>query len=233
MRSPIQFIRVRLSLLCCLGVLFAGPVMAQRTPVERSPELNQHFHRAEAAWRSGANMLEAKARVDRVLRDLPEDIQARKLRAQVFLSMKRFEEALVDATYAVRIDPQDAESYLLVAESARALGDRETALEALASAQELAIENVALFTRISWNAAQLGDLQRAEVMARRAVAMEPAEAAAFYQLARVLVQREQGDDAAALLERGLRSSFLDPIAIEKDSVLSRLTDHLLLQAFFR
>jgi tetratricopeptide (TPR) repeat protein len=228
-----QFIRVQLSLLCCLGILIVAPAMAQRTPVERSPELNQHFHRAEAAWRSGANMLEAKARVDRVLRDLPEDIQARKLRAQVFISMKRFEEALGDAKYAVRIDPQDTESHLLVVESARALGDRDTALNALAVAQELAGENASMYTRISWNAAQLGDLPRAEMMARRAHAMEPTDAAAYYQLARVLVHREQGDDAAALLERGLRSAILDPIAIEKDSVLSRLTEHSLLHAFFR
>jgi tetratricopeptide (TPR) repeat protein len=233
--SPADLFKWIFSVLLCAGSLFTVPVSAQVTGggSDRSPELNLQYHRAEAAWRSGANMLEAKARVDRVLRELPDDIEARKLRAHVFLAMKRFEEALVDSRHAARLNPRDAEAHLLVSEVARAMGDTTTSLEALGNALAVAGERASVLTRISWNASHLEQFELAESIARRALALESQEPSAYYQLARVLVQRDRADEAAAVLERGLRATLLDPISIEKDVVLSRLIDHPLLSPFIR
>ncbi len=196
----------------------------------RTSELSIQFHRAETAWKSGASMLEAKARVDRVLDALPDDVDALKLRAQVLLAMDRPEEALADARRAVRLRPDDGEAHLILCEVARGRGDEALARRALDAAAALVLDDAALHVRLSWNAMLLGDLEKAESFARIARAADPEEAAAYYQLARVFILKEEPLSAATILSNGLNDNVLDPGAIRADSVLARITDHSMLRS---
>lgn len=216
-----------LLLLCSIvGV----PLKAQD---RRPPELDVQFHRAETAWKSGASMLEAKARVDRVLTEIPDDGEARKLRAQILMAMGRRHEALFDAQEAVKIRPEDGEAYLVLSEAARVNGRHHLAVEALDAAAERVLEDVDFHIRLSWNAALLGQLDRAEAFARIALALDSTRAEAYYQLARVFVRKEQTDAAASILERGLRDDVLDPSAIRNDTILTPVIAHEGLQAYLR
>lgn len=199
----------------------------------RPPELDVEFHRAEKAWRSGASVLEAKIRVDRVLDELPADPEARKLRAQILMSMDRYEEALTDARQAVQLRPQDGEAYLVLSEAARMNDDEHLAINALDAAAERVLEDADFHIRLSWNASLLGQLDRAEAYARIALALGPTRAPAYYQLARVFVRKEQIDDAAAILSRGLRQDLLDPATIQNDSVLTKISGHDALAGLMR
>ena len=213
-------------------VIIAGCVAAGLTlavpqayaQVDRPPELDMHYHRAEAAWRSGMSMLEAKARVDRVLEALPDDVAALKLRAQVLLAMSRYGEALSDARHAVRLASGDGEAHLILSEAARLSNDRALALKALEAAAEHVLDDPVLHIRLSWNAAELGQLEQAESYARIALALDPALPAAYYQLARVFVQRQNEEAAAEVLVRGLRRSVVDPVTIEQDPLLAPLLE---------
>ncbi len=205
--------------------LFAGPVTAVQAQGVRPPELNVQYHRAETAWKSGASVLEVKARVDRVLEVLPNDVEALKLRAQALLKMNRDAEALTDARRAVRLRPKDGEAHLILCEAARRNGDAEGAERALDAASELALDDAALHIRLSWNAMLLDKLGKAEAFARVAMASDPDEAAAYYQLARVFVLQQQREAAATVLLNGLNKSILDPGAITADTVLVHVVDH--------
>lgn len=217
-----------------LVLLFAGAAAYQAEAQDRRPpELDVQFHRAEKAWRSGASVLEAKARVDRVLKERPADSEARKLRAQILMSMNRHEEALSDAQKAVQLRPQDGEAYLVLSEAARMNGDEHLAIEALDAAAERIMEDADFHIRLSWNASLLGQLDRAEAFARIALALGPTRAPAYYQLARVFVRKNQMDDAAAILARGLRHDLLDPATIQSDSILTRIVGHEALAGQFR
>ncbi len=217
-------------LLLLFGSLCTEPSTAQE---RRPPELDVQFNRAETAWKSGASVLEAKARVDRVLNQIPDDGEARKLRAQILMALDRPEEALFDARQAVKLQPQDGEAYLILSEAARFNGDRYLAIEALDAAAERVLEDADFHIRLSWNAALLGQLDRAEAYARIAHALDSTKAAAYYQLARVFVQKDQPSDAASILEKGLRSNLLDPNAIRQDTVLLRVAGHERLQGLLR
>jgi predicted Zn-dependent protease len=205
----------------CTG-LWAAPAQGQ---IVRPPELSAQYHRAETAWKSGTSMLEAKARVDRVLKELPDDVAARKLRAQVLMAMDRPVEALADARRAVALSPADGEAYLILCVTARVAGERRLAVEALDAAAERVLDDAAFHIRLSWNAALLGQLDKAEAFARIALALGATEAAAYYQLARVFIQKDQLDDAASILARGLRRSVLDPATIQRDTLLVRVATH--------
>ncbi len=207
------------------AVLFAGPVAWTQAQVVRPPELNVQYHRAETAWKSGASVLEVKARVDRVLEALPNDVEALKLRAQALLKMDRIEEALADARLAVRLRPKDGEAYLILCEAARRTGDAEGAERALDAVSELVLDDAALHIRLSWNAVLLNKLDKAESFARVAIFSDPDEAAAYYQLARVFVLKQEPEDAVIWLLKGLNASILDPDAITADTVLIKVVDH--------
>ena len=207
-------------LLLMLGLAAASPTHAQIRP----PELDVQFHRAETAWRSGASMLEAKARIDRVLAALPDDVEALKLRTQVLLEMDRPAEALRDARRATVLAPRDAEAHLLVCESARRSDAPELAARALQEAAALVSDDAGLHVRLSWNAVLLGRLEEAESFARVALMAEPDGAAGRYQLARVFVLRQQPQAAVTLLAEGLRAELLDPIVIRADTVLVKVAD---------
>ncbi len=214
-------------LFVCLGLFepVVHPVLGQNV---RTPALNLEFRRAETAWRSGASVLEAKARVDRVLRELPEDADALKLRANVLLTMKRPEEAAKDARQAVELRPDDGEARILLAESARLSGDMETARKALDEAADLILDDAGLHVRMSWNAMEMGEIEKAEAYARIAVALDAGEASAYYQLARVFLRAGKPDLAAEILARGLKLSVLDIFMIRNDPTLSDVSGHRLL-----
>lgn len=208
-------------------VFFAGSVTGAQAQAQgvRPHELNVQYHRAQTAWKSGASVLEVKARVDRVLEALPNDVEALKLRAQALLKMNRVEEALADARRAVHLRPKDGEAHLILCEAARRTGDIEGAEHALDAASELALDDAALHIRLSWNAVLLDKLDKAEAFARVAMASDPDEAAAYYQLARVFVLQHQREAAATVLLNGLNAALLDPGAITADTVLVYVVDH--------
>lgn len=223
----------RFKRIVCLVLLGVGPVAAAQAqvPIVRPQELNVQYHRAETAWKSGASVLEVKARVDQVLEALPNDVEALKLRAQALLKMERDKEALIDARRAVRLQPKDGEAHLIFSEAARRNGDIEGAERALVAASELALDDAVLHISLSWNAVLLNKLDKAESFARVAMASNPEEAAAYYQLARVFVLKGQPEAAATVLLNGLNASILDSGAITADTVLVRITDHPSLQPF--
>lgn len=211
-----------------VGLLLVG--LAGTAAAQRSPELNVQFHRAETAFRSGASMLEAKARVDRVLNVVPDDVEALKLRAEVLLELDRVDEALADARRAVRLRANDGEAHLILCEAARRSGDTALALRALDAAAALALDDAALHVKLSWNAVLLERLDEAEAFARVAWRAEPSLAAAHYQLARIFVLKNQPDAAASVLAGGLREALLDPGVIAADTVLTHVAEHPTLRA---
>ena len=104
-------------------VLLTTQVMSAHAQVVRSQEMNVQYHRAETAWKSGASVLEVKTRIDRVLKALPDDVEALKLRAQVLLKLDRVAEALADVQRAVALSSKDGEAHLILCEAARRNGD--------------------------------------------------------------------------------------------------------------
>ena len=106
-----------------LLLLLLGCVPVAQAQVTRTQDLRVQYYRAETAWKSGASVLEVKARVDRVLKELPDDVEALKLRTRALLHMGRDAEALVDAQRAVALHPTDGEAQLLLSEAARRNGD--------------------------------------------------------------------------------------------------------------
>lgn len=218
---------LRRGVLLLVVLLFGGsavPVPGSAQGV-RPPDLSAQFHRAETAWRSGASILEAKARIDRVLESRPNDAEALRLRAQVLMGMDRPQEALRDARRAVAIDPKSAESQLVLCEVARTAGERMLAEQSLQTASELVFDDAALHVRLSWNAVLLDQVEKAEAFARTALALDADAPSAYYQLARVFVLQDHPDAAAMILSKGFRRLLLDPSTVQGDSLLTRLTAH--------
>jgi hypothetical protein len=81
--SPVS-VMIRVAILGALLLFLLSPDARSQ---DRPPAIEVQFHRAEAAWKTGASLHEAKARIDRVLEEIPGDVDARKLRAR-HLSMR-------------------------------------------------------------------------------------------------------------------------------------------------
>jgi tetratricopeptide (TPR) repeat protein len=214
-----------------LAVLLAGTMTSAAAAQDRPPALELQFHRAEAAWKTGASLHEAKARIDRVLEEVPNDLEARKLRAQVLLALDRPAEALVDALRAVDLRSSDAEARLILCEVALAADEPTLAQRELDAAAGLIIENPDFNLRLSVNAVRLDQLERGEAFARTALNLAPRSPGAYYQLARVFILRDQQGEAVATLERGFRTAALDAVVIREDEVLRRVATHPDLRAF--
>ncbi len=195
-----------------------------RVTTEVSTDVSRELHRAELAWRSGGSLLEAKARVDRVLARHPDHAGARRLRAHVLLGMGKPADALVDARRAVEL-AGDAEALLLVAEAARLDGREAEARAALDRVSGQAVNDAALHVRLAWNAAELGWLDRAEAFARIALRQDPALPGGYVQLARIFIAQNERDAAASVLVRGLTLGVLDARTIEADEALRPLLQH--------
>lgn len=230
----VQPSRLAFAALLCGLLLVPAEVFGQAgVQALRPPELSAQLHRAETAYRSGASMLEAKARVDRVLEAMPSDPEARKLRAQVLLNMNRPTDAYRDAQEAVRLGPEDAEAYLILCEAARLSGQDAEATAALEKAAELVFDSAPLHVQLSWNAVQLGQHAKAEAFARTAMALDPSDPAGYYQLARVFMLQEDADAAEATLAQGFQRALLDPVALLADTTLAPLAQRPLLAPYLR
>ncbi|MEZ4703085.1 MAG: tetratricopeptide repeat protein [Rhodothermales bacterium] len=210
-----------------MAVLLAGAGrdgMAQVRPLQ--PNIQAELHRAETAWRSGGSLLEAKVRADEVLRLSPDHPEALRLRAEVLLALKRYDEALPDAQRATELNPSDGQAYWILAESARLAGRPGVARESLRKAAgQITNENADLHIQLSQVAAQVDELDLAESFARVARARDPGYAAAHYQLARVFLLQGRQQAAISLLLSGLDDRVLDPRFIEQDSTLGVLARH--------
>lgn len=213
-----------------LGMPAVADVAAQAV---RSPELSVQFHRAETAWRTGSSVEEAKTRIDYVLRQAPDDADARKLRAQILLDMNRPMEALRDAQHAVFLRPEDAKVHLLVCEAARLSGDTARALNALERSAKYIGESADLHLRLSWNAKKLDQLEYAEALGRVALTLDDANPVAYYHLARVFVVKDQPDHAARVLRRGFEANAVTKTAIQGDDLLSSIAGHEEVAQYFK
>lgn len=191
----------------------------------RPPELNVQFHRAETAWKSGNSLLEAKARIDRVIVVLPDDVEARKLRAGIYLSMEQPQNALTDARAAARLESSDGEAHLLVCEAAVRTNRNKMASEALYLSSDLLLGRPDLHIRLSQCAVDLGQLDDAEAYARIALAGHDMSAAAYLQLARVFVFAGQIQKSVTVLERGLKLGLVKPRQILGDDDLKELAEN--------
>ena len=226
MRYPMKLLLPLICLLVVLGNGFVSiPVSGQAVSTD---QIQQHYHRAETAWKNRSSLLEAKVRVDQVLEEAPDHADALKLRAEVLMAMRRYMEALEDASRAIEISPKDGSAYLIHAEAARLNGDIELARTSLERAAKLMMNaGAAVHLQLSESAMRLGesDWAKAESYARVAHAQEPKNAQTYYQLARIFVLQGRIEAGATILEKGLRSSLLDPAFILNDSTLQQLGDH--------
>ncbi len=197
---------------------------APRAPAQdvRSPELNVQFHRAHTAWSTGNSLLEAKARIDRVLNDRPNDVEALKLRAAILMDMQRPEEAFQDAHRATRLTPEDGEAHLLRCESAAQIGQEDAASEALEQASNLFLERIDHYVRLSSCALEIGAGTRAESLARVAVAQDNTDPRGHVQLARVFLASDEPDEARAIVNRLIEANSLSRLAVMADSQLASL-----------
>ena len=206
--------------------VFAQGVQNRNLRPNRPARLNVQFHRAETAWKSGSSLLEAKARIDRVLTELPDDAEARKLRAGIYLSMGAPAKALEDANEAVGLDPNDGEAHLLVCEAAVRTGDNESALRALDLSAGLLLEQSTFHVRLSRCAVDLDQFDAAEAYARTALAGNERDAEAHLQLARVFILDNDDEKAVTVLNRALDSRMLSTSVIRQDSAFARIIDQL-------
>ena len=202
---------------------------------QSADQLQQHYHRAETAWKNRTSLLEAKVRVDQILEQAPDHEDALKLRAEVLMAMKRYREAVIDSKRATELNPDDAAAHLILAEAARLTGNKPMARRSLERAAVLSVNEGADFhLKLSQSALLLGpeDWGRAESYARLAYAKEPDNAEAYYQLARVFVLRDNADAGATILEQGFEAEMVDTEYIRNDTTLNQLLNHEQLARFF-
>lgn len=225
--------RIRRSIaLLAVGVALAAPMTGYAQGGDRRPPaLEQQLRRAAAAWRSGASLLEAKARLDRVLQRRPDDLKARILRSEVLLDMNRPEEALIDARYAVGLAAAGGKAWVLLTEAARRSSKLDLARRTLKRAIPHLCSEVDSYVRLSWNATLLGELSRAESLARSAMELDENAPAVYYQLARVLVQQDRREAAVNVLARGFEEGLLNPAFIRRGRLLRSMAGHPALQPF--
>ncbi len=196
--------------------------------VKPPDSVQMELHRAQTAWRNQTSILEAKVRVDQVIRDAPNHADAWKLRAEVLIAMQRYADAQHDALMATELSPKDGDAFLILAEAARLNGNKELARSSLETASTLSIDEGADFhIKLSRSAVMLGEMElnMAESFARVALAQDPNYAEAYYQLARVFVLQGRTEDAATTLIRGFQAELLDPVYVGVDSTLSILKGH--------
>ena len=204
------------------GVLWAVMALASigttEAQIVRSPQMSLEFHRARAAWKSGGSQLEAKARLDLVLEEGPDDAEAYLLRARVELAMKHHADALSDALRAAELNPTLEDAHFVLCQAARSAGDTTLAVQALerslASIESDPLKHIVL----SREATLLGQHETAESLARVAVALDGTNPEAHYQLARTLALRGNHDAAVLILTRGLADGLLTPDYVTADAV---------------
>ncbi len=191
----------------------------------RPRQLNEQLQRAQTALLSGSSLLEAKARVDRVVSALPEDAEARVLRAEILLSMGRDADALVDARRATELAPSNGAAHLALGEASLRTGDAESAELAMNRAAQLLVDDSGAHVRLSRLARMLSRGEQAIAFARIAVALSPESAVTQYELARAFIANGNTDAAASVLVGGLRDGLLSADVIVADTILNRVARH--------
>jgi tetratricopeptide (TPR) repeat protein len=209
---------VLLVVLWFVAVLVAGPSRSIAQNL-RSPSMNLEFHRAQAAWKSGGSLLEAKARLDRVIEAGPDDTEALVLRARVELAMKHYADALRDAQHAAELRPDHGDAQFVLVQAARLAGDTTTALAALERSLALVESDPVKHIVLSREALLLGEHETCESLARVAVALDGTNAEAHYQLARALAVQGKMEAAVLLVSRGLEDGLLTVDYVREDPVL--------------
>lgn len=216
-----------------VGVAIGGEIRTVDAQIIRSPNLRMQLHRAKTAWETGGSLVEVKARVDRVLFEIPNDAEARKLRAKVLLAMDQPYDALRDARIATNLNNRDGEAHLVLSEAARLTGNYALAVDALDAASGLVLNDAAFYVRLSQSAVLLNRLDKAEAYARIAFVQNPREPGGYLQLARVFVKKGQDDEAATILAQGIEADMLEPRRIQEDSILTQVVDHQALQDYIK
>lgn len=209
----------RLGAALLVGVFLIGTTNAQDF---RPPELDVQYHRAHTAWSTGNSLLEAKARIDRVLAELPDDVEALKLRAAILMDMARPEQALADANRATELAPDSGEAHLLRCEAAALTDQIPEAEEALETASNLFLERIDHYVRLSACALAIEANARAESLARVAVAQDDTDPRGHVQLARVFLGTNRSGDARVIIDRLIASNSLSQMAVMSDPQLARL-----------
>jgi len=204
-----------IALIGCLSTTAEGQAF-------RTAELNVQFHRAQTAWSTGNSLLEAKARIDRVLAADSDDQEALKLRAKILNGLERADEAHRDARKAAELVPTDGEAHLLVCETAAQIELVDEALNALDTASDLFLDGSEQYVRLSACALQLGQTTRAESIARIAVAQDVNDPRGHVQLARVFLTLNEPDAARSVLANAVDDSILSMNAIMADAQLVQL-----------
>jgi len=182
----------------------------------RNAEQETQFHRARTAWESGISMLEAKARIDRVLKELPRDVEALKLRTSILMGLGRPADAIDDALYTVQLTPTDGEAQLLLCETAVANGNKPIATAALEAASVLILSQSQHLIRLSACALAADDSARAEALARIVVAQKESDPRGHIQLARVFLRGGRLDAARNVLDKLVENGLVTHASIAKD-----------------
>jgi Flp pilus assembly protein TadD len=203
-------------------VLLSAFALTTHAQAFRPPELNVQYHRARTAWLTGNSLLEAKARIDRVLNKLPDDTEALKLRSAILLELDRAEEAHRDAARASLLSPEDGEGYVLVCETAAATDRMNLAMEALDTASNLFLAQIEQYVRLSTCALNLGQNTRAVSLARIAVAQDEDNPRGHVQLARIFMQTHDNEAARAVLSKAIEQSIITMGAVLADAQLAAL-----------
>ena len=226
-RQGLNGTTLKYGLICGILAAFAWltPASAQLVPrvtSVRPPALSAQLHRAEIAYKSGASLLEAKVRVDRVLDELPNDTQALKLRSKVYVSMERYTEALADARRAAAVDPADGEAQLLVSLSAQGAGNHDLALRAMDRAAALLVDDASSHVELAGIARAMGLYEKAEAFARIGVALDPTLASAQLELARAFVAQKKFPAATLILQKAIEAGTVKRQMVLSDSLLQPL-----------
>lgn len=206
-------------------VVWATFVLTAEAYAQRSPAFDREVYRADLAWRGEGSLLEAKVRLDRVLRTYPADAEALRLRAQVLLALDRREDAYRDAREAHTVQPEHPETLLVLCEAARVNGDTLVARDALQMASGLLFSNAPLNARLAWNAEQLALWNRAEGFARLSVLQDPELGVGYLVLARIFMHRGVPEAAASVLADGLSRNVFPFTAIRDEPLLASLAAH--------
>ena len=188
----------------------------------RNAEQEIQYHRARTAWESGISLLEAKARIDRVLAQLPEDTDALKLRASILMGLGRKEEAIDDALLVVQLDSTDGEGQLLLCETAMANGNPVIARKALESASDLIVTGVPFLIRLSACALSAKETARSEALARIAVAQNERDPRGQIQLARIFLNTGRAPAALSILDRLSEEGLVIRTLVTKDAEFASL-----------
>jgi predicted Zn-dependent protease len=230
--------RIRCTTLLVLTLVMVLPATAQvdalrHAPPMRPQQLNMQYHRAKTAFESGASLLEAKARVDIVLSELPDDAEARKLRAAILMALDKPDAAFLDAQRATILSPGDGEAHVLRCESGVVSGRAALANESLDTATDLIMGDVALYVRLSTCALELGQIRPAEALARLAMASGARDGRGHLQLARVFMRTGRAGSAETVLVQGLQERAVRAWDIRRDPLLAPLMEREGLAAWRR